>query len=245
MTTQFTVDFRYSGRFAGNPGYAFYGVLCSRFTSETANLLHEQDSLLLHQYVVFSNTQQSDKWYIYCYDDKITNEVKQALKNDLLTVKNIPIQLQNINESILPEGEKLSQTAEQLFGDARVYQMVFHSAVVFKQKGMNVNMPTVRLIYQSMLSRWSHLTGNCKADDDVMDALLKGTHISTYKLESSYYPMKGGSVSGFRGRLTLSLRLAEPLRIFVRDLLLYSERTGIGAKTALGMGGNTVSVVSQ
>lgn len=245
MSTAFTVRFRYTGRFQGNPGYAFYGALCARLGEELAAGLHLQEEPLLHQYVVLRSENVDSEWRLFTFAEKMSNGVRDALKKmDAFEVRGIPVTVISVGEQDLPDAGAINIYAEKRFGTCRQYQFTFHSATTFKQAGNHVIVPSVFLIYQSLINRFGKITGQ-EGDEDALRLLVDGTHISAYKLESSYYPMKTGAIAGFCGKMTLSLNLAEPLRLYARDLFMLGEQIGMGAKTTLGMGGYSVESAAR
>lgn len=245
MTAAFDIPFSYDSVFRGNPGYAFYGVLCGRFHPAFSQDLHREETLLLHQYVTLDRRKRQGRWKIYCYTKQTAEEVRDALLEKHLTVRGVPILLGRGTEMFLPAGAGLTHEAEVRFGGSRRFLLTFHTATTFRQNGVHVIFPTPALIFQSILARRNALSKNPENDPDAWNMLLRGCHISAYRLESSYYPLKAGFVPGFRGQLVLSLNLAEPMRLFARDLLCFSERVGVGAKTTLGMGGVTVEPATR
>ena len=236
MTVQYSVSFRYNGKLAGNPGYQFYGVLCERLAPDFAEQLHETEMPLIHQYVKYSNPSQTGLWTVFCYSDAMGIAIENALKEDLFIIHDIPFQITSVQKAQLPEGIDLDTLAEKRFGDSSVFRLKFLTPTTFKQNGEFVIFPSVPLIYHSILTRHELITGSAMTDEDAVKALLQGTQIKAYTLSSSYYPVKGNYIPGFTGQITVSMHLAEPLRLFSRDLLCFGERTGVGAKTALGMG---------
>lgn len=70
--------------------------------------------------------------------------------------------------------------------------------------------------------------------------MMKGTYIKSYHLSGSIYPMKGNSIRGFYGSITIGNRLSEPIRELLYALFVMSEYSGTGVKTALGMGKTSV-----
>ena len=56
-------------------------------------------------------------------------------------------------------------------------------------------------------------------------------------MSSAYFRLKGAAIPAFRGKLYLSTKLSQPMYTLLQTLLQFSEYSGIGIKTALGMGG--------
>lgn len=74
-------------------------------------------------------------------------------------------------------------------------------------------------------------------DPDAEQAILQGVHITGYRLHTQRYDLKGSWVPGCQGSITLEARLALPLLELWNALLSLAPYSGLGIKTALGMGG--------
>jgi hypothetical protein len=74
-------------------------------------------------------------------------------------------------------------------------------------------------------------------DEDATAMLINGLRISSYRLSSGYYPLKGAKIPGFIGEVTLTARLPSALMELAKPLLYFSRYGGTGIKYALGMGG--------
>lgn len=98
--------------------------------------------------------------------------------------------------------------------------------------------PQERLILQSLLNRWNAFSGDYPIEDeDAIRMLERGIHFGDYALRSQRYPLKATSIPGFMGDLTMISRLPAPIQELWTTLLRFAPYSGIGIKTALGMGG--------
>ena len=78
-------------------------------------------------------------------------------------------------------------------------------------------------------------------DDGLVKLLLSGVSISGYRLSSYDYRMKNQYIRSFTGSVTLRANLSAPLEKLYRMLLRFGGYSGVGIKTALGMGGMKVT----
>ena len=67
--------------------------------------------------------------------------------------------------------------------------------------------------------------------------LASGLCISDYSLHTVRYNLKNAYIPAFTGRVTVTARLPVPLLELWNALLCWAPYSGIGIKTALGMGG--------
>ena len=116
----------------------------------------------------------------------------------------------------------------------------FQTPTAFKSQGQYLNLPTSRLIVQSLLQKWNGCFPDCPIEDEDgqgMETIAAGLRCRRFQLKDRMYYLKGSSIPGFVGEMTLENRLSGFHRELADALLLFSGYSGIGIKTALGMGG--------
>lgn len=121
-----------------------------------------------------------------------------------------------------------------------LHHLRFCTATAFKSRGQYLNLPTNRLIVQSLMKKWNGCFPDCPIEDtdgEGMEALAAGLRCTHFQLRDRMYYLKGSSIPGFVGELTLENRLTGFHRQLASSLLLFSAYAGVGIKTTLGMGG--------
>ena len=116
----------------------------------------------------------------------------------------------------------------------------FQTPTAFKSQGQYLNLPTSRLIVQSLLQKWNGCFPDCPIEDEDgqgMETIAAGLRCRRFRLRDQMYYLKGNSIPGFVGEMTLENRLSGFHRELADALLLFSGYSGVGIKTALGMGG--------
>lgn len=116
----------------------------------------------------------------------------------------------------------------------------FQTPTAFKSRGEYVNLPTPRLIVQSLVQKWNGCFPDCPIEDEDgqgVEAIAAGLRCRGFRLQDRTYYLKGSAIPGFVGELTLENRLSGFHRQLADVLLLFSGYSGVGIKTALGMGG--------
>ena len=133
---------------------------------------------------------------------------------------------------------------DELFAQAAqargIHRLQFVTPTAFKSQGKYVNLPTPRLIIQNLINKWNGCVTECPiedADGQGMETLAAGLVCREFHLSSQEYPLKGHTISGFVGTLTLENRLSGFHRQLADALLLFACYAGVGIKTTLGMGG--------
>ncbi|WP_343246736.1 CRISPR system precrRNA processing endoribonuclease RAMP protein Cas6 [Diplocloster hominis] len=244
MAKKFTVEWEYNGEVDVNPGYAFYGMLSNKLDSELSDLLHQQERVVMSQYVKYDNRTQRAVWTLSCFDDRLEQQIEDILKDRKVDIRGKEYHMVQKTEILIPGEREIFYEAGMRYGEARQYRIYFHSPATFKQNGEYVLFPTAELVMQSLIMRWNKIFPKVPVnDEDAVRQILIGTKITAYKLESSYYPMKNMFTKGFRGYIMIKFYLPEPLRILAQALLYFGNWCGVGAKTALGMGGVCVELI--
>ena len=113
----------------------------------------------------------------------------------------------------------------------------------FKSKGEYVVFPEVRQIVRRLVAKWNTVFPDNALDaETVCPALESGLKIRDYNLSTYRFEMKKNKIPGFCGRIILTSSLSSETDALWRTLLGFACFSGIGIKTALGMGGVKVSV---
>ena len=78
---------------------------------------------------------------------------------------------------------------------------------------------------------------------DMLDTLISSTNIIGYKLKSTVYHIESIKIPSFIGYLTIRISGTAQTAQIAKLLLKYSEYSGVGIKTALGMGQTRIEEV--
>ena len=116
----------------------------------------------------------------------------------------------------------------------------FQTPTAFKSRGQYVNLPTTRLLIQSLVQKWNGSFLDCPIEDEDgqgVETLAAGLRWRGFQLRDQTYRLKGSAIPGFVGRAVVENRLSGFHRQLADALLLFSGYSGVGIKTALGMGG--------
>lgn len=150
-------------------------------------------------------------------------------KNDIITFAGADTEILSYQE-LLAENAALSGTSDTLTLD-------FITPTAFKSSGNYIILPTLRLIFQSLAKRFDTFFG---IDDNNYDDLLgdidKYVRATDYELASSSFSLEGVRIPSFKGSITLRVKAPSELRSYIRMLCRFAEFSGVGIKTAIGMG---------
>lgn len=237
MGRRYHFELSYQGRLSGNPGYALYGLLMERLPRELGEELHRPDRFLLRQSVQYDQREGRAGWTVDLFDPRLVQALAPLAAEETLALREMTLRVRQVTTAPLPGPAELFPLAEERFGEARRCRITLLTPCTFRQQERYVLFPTVELMVQSLASRWNLLHPETPLEDaDALRELCRGLAIEDYRLHSTRGQLKGVRIPAFCGSVVLGQRLAAPLRQLWQVLLLSGEQTGIGVKTALGMG---------
>lgn len=227
--------------FVPEDAYCLYGWLMERVSPNFADQLHEGGARPFSQYLFVQRDAPFRAEYHWNF---FTEE----------TVKEIAPLLLSSNPILLRGGERqiriqkaqqepflAADTIEKCFTALEIptsYKMYFLTPTTFKTEEQYALYPTAELIVKSAAARFVQLGSDVVLEEeDVITQLASAAKITTYSLHARKYRMKASCVQGFTGWVRLAIHGPEPMRRLFRLLMNAAPLTGIGIKTALGMGG--------
>lgn len=114
----------------------------------------------------------------------------------------------------------------------------FITAMIFKRSAVKNPwpFPEPRLILQSILSRWNAFSDAAVFDDEeILSEANQFISLHSYKIQSQRVAMDGVMFAGTTGSASFNVQKTE-LRQLMNLAGHYAEFSGVGAKTAMGLG---------
>lgn len=213
------------------------GVIYENISSAYVDKLHLQK---LHPYSqCLIKEDEKPVWYIKTMDQEGRKEIIEELQKECFqdfAIKNggkIAVKSKQV-ETI--DSAELMKEFYDVKGD-RYLNLEIQTPAAFKQSGRYVILPDLRLIYQSLMNKYSAVSEQMQMlDIETLEQITMNSEISRYRLHSTYFPLEGIKVPGFRGEMTIKFSGVDTLARYVRLLMRFGEFSGIGIKTAMGMG---------
>lgn len=211
--------------------YRLYAWLLEQAPEEFAAFAHRQENRCLSQYldgnVWVLNLLGREAAEIFGAVLDKTEEI--SLNRALLHVDENCRHMVERPEDFLNRGRELHCLRSELR---------FRSPTAFRQAGRYAIYPETGLILQSLLAGWNQLYPEYLLEDGDMLAELKGgINIVDYSLRTVRFRLKDTAVPGCLGWATVEARLPIVLLELWNALLCFAQFSGLGIKTALGMGG--------
>lgn len=226
-------------------GYILYGILMRNVGGKFAEYMHGQGLKPVSQYVV-KEDEKAAAWTINFLDEASFEIVAGFLENCRELYSENKESLFLLTDKEFSEPLSSIDFCGKFFAGpkpARRVEMIFKTPCSFKSEEQYCIFPTAELIIKSLVNKWNAFSDYFTLDDEnALKHLIEGTRISRYVLKSTSYHLKGTTIPSFAGRLTLTADGPEPLARLFNLVAAFAEYSGVGMKTALGMGGCEVKL---
>lgn len=240
MLTGYRICLSQEGNAKSRPEWAYrlYASLLEQAPQEFAIAAHEDSVTPVSQYLDIQNG--SLVWHVNLIGNRAETMLSPLLeerKEYLLEKDKVHLLVTGVAKESIPDVQTLL-----LMGAAHSseHRLAFRTATAFKSQGKYLNLPTTRLILQSLIRKWNGSITECPIedeDDEGMEAMAAGIRCKQFQIYDRLYYLKGNSIPGFVGEITLDNRLNGFQRDLANALLIMAGFSGIGIKTTLGMGG--------
>lgn len=224
-----------------NAGSLMQGALMELINPDYAEYLHQNGLHPYSQYIYKDKAKQCYVWKISTLNKDAKSEIidKLASINSIYLKHNdttLNVEKANIVKSIsykdLANEYMLKNEASKKF------VVRFVTPTTFKSQGNYINFPHIHNIYSSLLTKWNSFSSEVSLKDtDTQNHLINYTSMAGYKLRSTKYQMESVKINSFLGEICLMVKGPLTLVSIANLLFAFSEFSGIGAKTATGMGG--------
>ena len=236
---QMTLGLPASARLRPEWAYRLYGALLESAPDEFGKQVHRQGVTPVSQFLEVS-PKGAPCWVV----SLLSPESEEALSPVLECRERFSLRREPREILIVERKKRQLPSPEGLLLEGAViknkFRLEFCTATAFKSAGEYQILPTVRLILQSLILKWNGCFPECPIEDEDgegLEALCAGLVCRDFSLQSTDYPLKGVNLPGFVGEMVLENHLKGFHRELANALLLFSGWSGIGMKTALGMGG--------
>lgn len=221
-------------------GSVLHGALMECVGRETASALHTESLRPYSQHVRFDKERGCSVWRIGTVSDEAYERiVLPVLDRSELYLKQKQIAVALGKHSLLQENT-FAGLADEMFANCKPPKGVrisFLTTTSFKHDRRYDIFPELKRIFYSLIWRWNYYGGPISLEQDGLeDVLAQSCRIVRYELRSQPYPLEHTAVFGFCGSLQLQCTGNDMTRRLIGLLFSLAPYTGIGIKTALGMG---------
>lgn len=213
-----------------------HGILMEILEPAYVEYLHEQKYNPYSQHLEIG---EKNYWTVKTMNKTAFDKIILPLMSSevsLLEIKKKNIKVQIKKKELLTQEKKelLNRFYENESG--HFLNLEFLTPTSFKHDGEYVIMPDLRLIYQSLMNKYSASCTDMEMfDEEVLEEMIQNSKIVNYRLNSTYFYLEGVKIPSFRGKLSIKIRSATLAR-YARFLAEFGEYSGVGIKTSIGMG---------
>lgn len=195
----------------------------------------------LNPYAQYLEKIQEDwYWNIHIFQEEaythIYSTVMNPLKNEI-NLRHGEIKIKIVNKEVLQTDTRELMNEFYFQDSPRTLKIRFKTPTAFKKNGQYLFYPDISCIFKSMMSKYDAVTSEeGKIDLQMLEELLKNTRVLQYRLHSCNFHLEGIKIPAFLGEIKLGFRGSQTLVNYIHFLFHFSEYSGIGIKTAMGMG---------
>lgn len=233
-------------------GSVFHGIIMQYIHTDYATELHRSQVHPYRQFIFFDDSSQSYIWRIITFSETCESQMRTMLKalpskvfvrQKQLYLNIVNIRITSTSHDALCElilGPNLDNPA-----NIQELQIFFKTCTSFKSQDTYQPFPDLERIFQSLLKRWNAFsaTYTFKAPN-LAKELCQATTLVDYQVKFKPYRIEHTKIPAFIGYYTVRFKKNHSLAPLAILLLFYSQFTGVGIKTALGMGGIHIKINS-
>ena len=229
-------------------GSVLHGVLMEIVGTDYAGQLHEAVLRPYSQYVYFDKDRKQYIWRLSAVTADAVNRIVRPMleipekiflkqKRGHLYIKDRIILEETSYEDLIHK----FWSSDVFYTQAKLQCM---STTSFKVDKKYTIFPEAFRIYRYLLRQWNQFSSFGMLDtDSLLEDLETGVFIRDYNLRMGIYGLEGVKIRGFRGQVIMQFKRNVELQRVLALLSYYSQFTGLGIKTALGMGGVKCEVI--
>lgn len=215
-----------------------HGILMEWIRPAYAEKLHAST---LNPYSQYLEKEQGEwYWRIQTFEDEACREICPAVLEK--SQNGIYLRHSRQKIDIIEEREETTDTKELMerfcFQDSfRQIRIRFKTPTAFKSDGRYLFYPDVGCIVKSMINKYDAVTSrDGKIDDQILEELMKNIRILQYRLRSCSFHLEGVRIPAFTGEVRFGFGGSQTLVNYLHFLFHFAEYSGIGIKSAMGMG---------
>ena len=213
------------------------GILMEQIDADYAEILHEQGLKPYSQYV---RNRENPEWVIHTYTEEAYRQIilplmREDFDSAVIEKKGIHLKLIQKQLRTVPKKSLLEEFYDK--SSERYFVIEFLTPTSFKSGGRYVIMPNMRYICQSLMNKYSAVSEEMEMyDEETLEQVTENSSIVRYRLQSTFFPMEGVKIPAFIGSVGIRMYGTDTMARYVRLLLKFGEYSGVGIKTAIGMG---------
>lgn len=230
-----------------NWGSILHGALMELLPPDVTDYIHQIQLRPFSQYIL-PDAENRLSWHIGLWDNAIAANITEVI----LPLAEFHLKQKGLRLRVI-EARKHSTTEHDYFNrffstlvPCRRFEITFLTPCTHKQNGKYTVFPDLELMIQSLSMRYNAFASDYSLDDtEAMHHLAQHLQIVRYSLHSAVYHLENTRITGFMGKITIIVSGPEQLARLAGALISFGEYSGLGIKTALGMGAISVKEIPK
>ena len=231
------IEYEQEEKLTYNISSLMHGILMEQIDPTYGEVLHRNGQKPFHQSVSEMRNNHF-KWTICTLNVEARKQIIDVLvtkKHFYMKHKDLKLKVTKWNLSESSYDELIKKYYFQK--NARNIPIRFVTPTAFKSNGKYVFYPDIRMIYQSLMMKYTASSEEMDMiDEDTLEQLTQNSEIVRYHLRSMSFPLEGVNIPGFVGSIRLKIKGTDTMARYARMLMKYGQYSGVGIKTAMGMG---------
>lgn len=221
-----------------NKGSLLQGVLYEMIDSAYVEELHEQGMKPYSQSIIKEN--DCIIWSVRTLSGEAYEKIIETIVSDKFErfrLKHNDADVTILNKKIIKI--EINSLFQNFYSEdsSRNFVIEFRSPTSFKKDGRYHFYPEIYNIYQSLMSRFDLVSASRGMfSQDTLGQLTSNTEITGYNIKSVRYSLESIGIPAFIGRIYIHINGPQTMVNFARLLFEFGNYSGVGIKTALGMG---------
>lgn len=215
----------------------FQGVLMENIRTTYAEQLHESK---LHPYT--QHLEYRDKNWYWIVTTLNQEAEREIIQQGLLPLNKIQLKKKEWDIKFVKktyQTESYENLTRQFYEQESSYyiSLQFVTPTAFRSYGEYIYYPSPKLIFQSLMNRYDAIAEEeGMRDEETLNQLSSQSKIIRYELRSVLFHLEGVKVPSFIGKITIKMSGSQTMARFAHMLLQFGTYSGVGIKTAIGMG---------
>lgn len=220
-----------------NSGSLFQGFLMEKIETEYASALHNFKTNPYSQYI--NRTKDGTYWNISATNREAYEKIIiKVLELDEVIIEDKDLKIKILDKS-LNTIKREDFIEKNLFEniDSKEIDFDFLTPTAFKKNNRYAIVPDPALIFQNLIRKFDSSGEEEIFSYDLLNEINNSVYISRYNLRSRLFYLEKTKIPGFMGSLTMRVETNKEILNILRLLNNFSEFSGTGIKSSMGMGG--------
>lgn len=221
--------------------YRLYADYLKSISGEYAEKLHHDNITPISQFLKKEGSRII--WTVNLLGEEAEREISPVLMTKDVYHIRYEVRVTERECEVIEDSDMLFALAA---ANGKAHCLNFETAAAFKSQGRYINLPTLHLIIQNLVRKWNECFHEMQIEDtdgEGINYILSHLYCPQYHLHEKSYTIKGTCIHGFAGSMLIRNQLTGFHKELTDALLYFAGYSGMGIKTALGMGGVSHSFV--